>query len=250
MIRVVVSGGFDPLHDYHLDHIKEARKLGDWLIVIVNTDEFLIRKKGFFNLPLLTRLRVLEEYSFVDQVVVCIDRDQSVGETLRLLHPDIFAKGGDRDSASNIPSKEVVVCEEIGCRIVYGVDRGERASSSNYLLEGARITDKPWGYEKALFQTPMYCLKLLHVTKGQSISLQDHTGRDETWRVVDGFPLIELNDVKKCYSPSDIVNIPAKTVHRLSAPQGDVTVMEMSVANLDMTEIHRLKDDYGREDEN
>jgi len=250
MIKVVVSGGWDPLHDYHLDHIQEAKRLGDWLIVIANTDEFLIRKKGFFYLPLLTRLRLLEEYPFVDQVVVCIDRDQTVAETLRLIRPNIFAKGGDRESSSSMPQQEVDACKDIGCKIVYGVDRGERASSSSYLLEGARITDKPWGYEKELFRTPLYCLKLMHLNKGESLSLQDHSGREETWRVVEGFPLVEANGTKKSYNPSDIISIPVNSVHRMSAPQGDVTVMEMSIAHLDMGEIRRLDDKYGRKDEN
>ena len=130
MKKVAVSGGFDPLHPVHLDHMIEAKKLGDWLIVIVNTDEFLVRKRGFLVLTLLERLRLIEEYPFVDQTVVCIDRDQTVAETLRLIKPDIFAKGGDRTS-SNMPQNEIDACREIGCEVVYGVDRGVQEHSTD-----------------------------------------------------------------------------------------------------------------------
>ena len=134
MIKVAVCGGFDPLHSVHLDHMIEAKKLGDWLVVIVNTDEWLIKKKGFFVLPLLERLRLIEEYPFVNQTVVCIDRDDTVAETLRLVRPNIFAKGGDRIS-SNMPQKEIDVCKEIGCEVRYGVDRGVIKSSTNFALD-------------------------------------------------------------------------------------------------------------------
>ena len=130
MKTVAVSGGFDPLHSVHLDHMVEARRLGDWLIVIVNTDEFLIKKKGFFVLPLLERLRIIEEYPFVDQTVVCIDRDLTVADTLRLIRPHIFAKGGDR-YIGNIP--EVEICNKIGCKIIDGL--GEKINSSSELLK-------------------------------------------------------------------------------------------------------------------
>lgn len=243
---VAVSGGFDPLHSVHLDHMIEARRLGDWLVVIVNTDEFLIKKKGFFILPLIERLRVIEEYPFVNQTIVSIDRDQSVAETLRLVRPNIFAKGGDRIS-SHMPKKELEVCKEIGCKIVYGVDRGVRKSSTDFLLEATSIIDKPWGYEKILFQSDSYSIKILHINRNESLSKQVHKGRDEVWRVLEGLPIVEKGEDKQSYNASTLIFIQAGVVHRISAPQGDVTLLEMSLPHLNMDEIVRLEDKYERQ---
>lgn len=132
MTVVVVSGGFDPLHVGHLAYFEEARKLGDYLLVIVNRDEFLIRKKGYAFMPLEDRRRILRELRGVDEVVASIDEDQTVCATLRMLcavpsmRPNVFANGGDRAS---IDSPERPVCEELGIRMVDGLGAKVRSSS-------------------------------------------------------------------------------------------------------------------------
>ena len=77
------------------------------------------------------RIELIEIYPFVDEVVASIDKDGTVAETLRWLKPDIFAKGGDRTPA-NMPQNEIDVCQEIGCKIIYGV--GDRLQSSSDLV--------------------------------------------------------------------------------------------------------------------
>lgn len=249
MIKVAVSGGFDPLHDCHIDHMQEAKKLGDWLVVIVNTDEFLIRKKGFIFQPLLVRLRKIIEYSFVDQYVVCIDRDDTVAETLRLLRPDKFAKGGDRDPAKvPIPQNEIVICKEIGCEIVYGVDRGVRASSSSEFLESIAVVDKPWGYEKVLATYPGYTSKILHINQGESLSEQVHKARLEYWRVNQGFPLVQVGDKEDMCKPGDVVIIPPGVPHRAKAVHSFVQILETALPEVSGEDIVRLQDEYGRVD--
>ena len=129
LIKVVVSGGFDPFcHAGHRAHFKLAKELGDYLIVIVNTDEFLMRKKGMVGVPLAERIGAIADLRYVDEVVVSIDTDQTVAETLRLVHPSIFAKGGDR-TPNNMPQKELDVCRELGIEIVYGVQGRIRHST-------------------------------------------------------------------------------------------------------------------------
>jgi len=129
LVRVAVSGGFDPFpHVGHLAHFKLAKELGDHLTVIVNSDEFLVRKKGVAHTPLVERLEQVKALRYVDEVVVSIDQDQTVAETLRLVKPDIFAKGGDR-TPDNMPTNELDVCKEIGCEIVYGVQGRVRRST-------------------------------------------------------------------------------------------------------------------------
>ena len=133
MVIVAASGGFDPLHVGHIEYLEKARKLGDKLVVILNSDAFLIRKKGKAFMPFLERKKILESLKFVDEVVECIDEDQSVSKTLEQLHPDIFAKGGDR-TAENIPEREI--CDALGITIVSGL--GEKIQSSSALIEKAK----------------------------------------------------------------------------------------------------------------
>lgn len=129
MREVAVSGGFDPIHIGHIRYFKEARKLGDRLVVILNNDAFLIRKKGYVFMPLLERKAILESIIYVDEVIVAVDNDNTVNKTLELIKPDIFANGGDRVKAD--PS-EGRVCQEIGCKQVFGL--GEKIQSSSGLV--------------------------------------------------------------------------------------------------------------------
>lgn len=131
MKTVVTSGGFDPIHKGHIRLIKEASELGDRLIVVLNTDDFLIRKKGKPFMCFEERKEILESIRWVDEVVACIDEDQTVCKTLEMLKPDIFAKGGDR-TLDNIPEKDV--CERLGIDMVFGVGGG-KIQSSSWLLK-------------------------------------------------------------------------------------------------------------------
>ena len=131
-INVVVCGAFDPLHSGHLEHIKEAKKLGDFLTVILNPDEDVIRKRGVVFIPLGQRFQILKALKDVDDVVIAIDGDGTVANTIKMLKPDILAKGGDRNPAS-MPKNEIEACKEVGCEIVYGV--GKQLASSTELLK-------------------------------------------------------------------------------------------------------------------
>jgi len=113
---VAVSGGYDPVHIGHIRQFKQAKKLGDKLYVILNSDRFLIEKKGFVFMPFKERKEILESIRYVNKVIPCIDKDQSVCKTLMKLKPDIFAKGGDRRK-KNTP--EVDICRRLGIRIVF-----------------------------------------------------------------------------------------------------------------------------------
>lgn len=124
----MVSGGFDPLHKGHVRYLKEAKKLGDVLFVILNSDKFLIKKKGYNFMSFAERKEILEELKCVDSVVKCIDKDQTVCETLKLWKPDIFAKGGDR-FYNNVPERHV--CKELGIEMIFNVGGGKIQSSSD-----------------------------------------------------------------------------------------------------------------------
>ncbi len=128
---VVISGGFDPIHVGHIKYISEAAKLGDALYVILNTDDFLIKKKGYVFMPYREREEVLRSIRNVDLVYKCIDKDQSVCESLKVIQPEIFAKGGDK-TIKNIP--EVKVCRELKIRMVFGVGGKDKPQSSSWLI--------------------------------------------------------------------------------------------------------------------
>jgi len=126
---VAVSGGFDPIHIGHIRMIQEATKIGH-VIVILNSDDFLRRKKGYVFMSFEERKEIMESIKGVEQVYKCIDKDDTVIETLRWLKPDYFVNGGDVVEENN---KEKDVCEDIGCKLIYGVG-GEKIQSSSVLI--------------------------------------------------------------------------------------------------------------------
>jgi cytidyltransferase-like protein len=125
MKLVIVSGFFNPLHGGHLDMIQAAAKLGDRLVVIVNNDVQQVLKKDKIILSQDNRYRLITALRDVDEVILAVDEDPPVIETLRIIaktHPYdelIFANGGDRDSEKAIPETEV--CNEYGIKLVFGV---------------------------------------------------------------------------------------------------------------------------------
>ena len=139
MVKVCVAGKFDPLLRGHLDHIKKAKALGDYLVVITHPDDVVVKarlregKKGICVIPLADRIAVLESLKWVDEVVVSVDGNGECAETLRLIRPQIFAKGGDRTDDSRMPSGELTVCKEIGCEVRYGI--GELLTSSSETIQ-------------------------------------------------------------------------------------------------------------------
>jgi cytidyltransferase-like protein len=131
---VCTSGGFDPLHPGHSSCIVESKKYGDTLVVVVNGDSFLERKKGKAFMDLETRCEVVSCLRGVDYVIPFeIENDQTVREALRRIRPHVFTKGGDRVDYTNIP--EWPICQELGIEIVAQVGKPKYWSSSDFLRE-------------------------------------------------------------------------------------------------------------------
>ena len=123
LITVAISGAFDPIHVGHIAYIREAAKLGDRLVVILNNDNFLLRKKGFVFRSFEDRKEELESIKGVDEVIASMDDDQTVCKTLKSVKPDIFAKGGYRTGPQNIP--EFHTCRSIGCKGITNIGGGK-----------------------------------------------------------------------------------------------------------------------------
>ena len=130
---VATSGYFDPLHVGHLECLELASELGDRLIVIVNSDLQAKQKKGKSFMMEEDRLKIVAALRCVDEVFLSIDKDSTQCESLKHLKPDIFAKGGDRTS-DEIP--ELSICRELGIRIVDGLGKKIRSSSSLTGIKG------------------------------------------------------------------------------------------------------------------
>ncbi|MBA7626009.1 Bifunctional protein HldE [subsurface metagenome] len=142
VIVVATGGGFDPIHIGHLNLLEEAKTLGDHLQVWLCTDEWLIRKKGYYILPYEHRKAVLEALPFVDEVVVQIDDGtQSCAAAIRIYKPDILAKGGTYHLGM-IPQEEKDACKEVGCDIMFGVGGHLKEGSSTDFFKKA--IEKLW----------------------------------------------------------------------------------------------------------
>ena len=133
--RVAVSGGFDPLHIGHVRMFAEAQEKFGPVYVILNSDEFLLNKKGKVFMPFEERKELLESLRYVYKVIPCIDEDETVCRTLRMIMPDVFANGGDRTD-ENIP--EWKVCKDLQIETVFGIG-GEKIQSSSDLCKNYEV---------------------------------------------------------------------------------------------------------------
>jgi len=130
----MVSGHFDPFHDGHLDYIKQASKLGNYLICVVSSDEQLRMKKGSVNIPEQGRTKILESVLRgldVPYEVVLNKYDEGtslIAETLKIFKPDILVRGGDK-TIDDMPADEQRVCTQYGIRIVHAKHEIDRHGS-------------------------------------------------------------------------------------------------------------------------
>jgi len=133
MKRIAVSGGFDPIHIGHVRMIQEASKYGN-VVVIANSDKWLLRKKGYVFMPFDERSEILMSIKGVTEVYQAYDDDNTVCISLRGIKLDAFANGGDRKE-DNTP--EMDVCKELGIEMLWNVGGGKIQSSST-LVERRR----------------------------------------------------------------------------------------------------------------
>jgi cytidyltransferase-like protein len=187
---VMATGGFDPVHSGHIAYFKAARALGDMLIVGLNSDEWLERKKGRAFMPWTERLCIINNLAVVDEVYTFDDEDGSARhfiQQVRAHYPTaelIFANGGDR-TQENIPEMDV---SDSNLKFVFGVGGNNKANSSSWILEEwkAPKTLRPWGYYRVLHEVAGTKVKELTVEPGQSLSMQRHADRAEHWLVTSG----------------------------------------------------------------
>lgn len=223
---VLLTGGFDPIHLGHINYFKEASKLGDKLIVGVNSDAWLTRKKGRPFLPYNERVEIIRNLKDVYYTVAFNDDDDSSCDAIiqvREMFPGnhiVFANGGDR-TKENIPEMRL---NDPYLEFVFGVGGTNKQNSSSWILENwaAPRTDKTWGYYKVVYENgPETKVKELVCNPHSKLSLQRHFDRKECWYFMEGEGYINSLDtignliVKGHYKKGDYAFIDYQEWHQL-----------------------------------
>ena len=244
-IVVAVSGYFDPVHKGHIEYFRLAKKLGDKLVVILNNDKQAAMKKGRAFMDEEGRKAVLEALEMVDEVVISVDKDGSVCESIKKVNPDIFANGGDRFS-DEVP--EAKLCSDLGIKIIDNL--GEKVQSSSALVSESRKSgfERAWGKFVSIEKGEGYQVKRLTVDVGKRISLQKHLHRSEHWVIVSGVAKVTLDDDNIILKKNESTYIPIGAIHRLEN-YGKIPLEVIEVQNgeyLGEDDIERFEDDFGR----
>jgi len=223
---VLCTGGFDPLHFGHITYFNAAKELGDKLVVGINSDNWLTRKKGRPFMTWYERSKIIQALKMVDYVIEFNDDDDSarlaIKATREIFPTDeiIFANGGDRGTGNTV-ERDV---KDDNLKFAFGVGGEHKMNSSSQILHNyyENKTDRPWGHYCVLHETPTCKVKNLTVNPGRSLSMQRHQHRNEYWHVISGLGIVheerESSSARKELYKDSHVNIPCGVWHRLSNP--------------------------------
>ena len=185
---VVVSGGFDPVHSGHIAMINDAARFGH-VVVLLNSDEWLTRKKGKPFMNYSERKNILENFKNVFLVLDFDDSDNTAIKGLERVkkyfpnHKITFCNGGDR-TKENIPEMQVD-----GIEFAFGIGGEDKANSSSWILRDALAShteERVWGKFADLYTTTGCKVKELVIKPNAGISFQRHFKRSEIWYVRSG----------------------------------------------------------------
>lgn len=223
---VLTTGGFDPLHSGHIEYFKAAKALGDKLIVGLNSDAWLVRKKGQAFMPSNERVSIIQNLNMVDGVILFNDDDNTAIEAInnvKLLYPNaeiIFANGGDR-TPDNVPE---MIFDDV--KFVFGIGGENKMNSSSWILQEwkAPKTSRPWGYYRVLHEVPGMKVKELTIEPDGALSMQRHLNRSELWMISEGSCIVHSRMPNGYALPSkqldqhDEYKVPANEWHQLVNP--------------------------------
>ena len=217
MSKVLVTGGFDPLHRGHIALLKESKQLGTYLIVGLNSDKWLSRKKGRPFMTYEERKEILLSLSCVDEVISFNDDNDTACDAIAQViqsSPIIFANGGDRHN-ENVPEYNLYKHDD-NVTFRWGIGGTNKQNSSSWLLDNFNNpqTDRTWGYYKVLYEGKGYKVKELVINPHSSLSMQRHKHRSETWNLVSGNAHVIIDNEKMELSMTESVHIPVNTWHK------------------------------------
>lgn len=234
----VVSGGFDPLHSGHIEYFVSAKEIGDYLIVALNSDEWLKNKKGKAFMPFNERKVLIENLRMVDEVIHFTDDEIgscSLGlEKIKEMYPDdkiIFCNGGDRNK-DNIAETNVS-----GIDFRFNVGGSKKLNSSSWLIKDYfnNFEERVWGKFYNLFKDESVRIKELIINSGKGLSFQRHRFRNEIWFVSKGKCLVRYGDSNNENESEEIelnreelFHVPANKWHQIINPFGkDCHIIEI-----------------------
>ena len=266
---MILSGGFDPLHSGHIEMFKTAKSKCDWLVVCVNSDAWLKKKKGINFLDENERLNIIKSIIGVDEAFIFEDDENGSaingiktviskkehysnilanhtyltdGELYSSEPSEIefvFGNGGDRNPKST-PTIEQKFCESNGISLEWNLGNG-KVNSSSWILNRYKawhfeIGDRHWGNYKVTYQDTNKKVKIIEVMPGKSLSLQTHAQRSEHWVVVEGVATVYIETEK--YKHEELVNrnesiyVPLGAKHRLSNKEDTILqIVEVQIGD-------------------
>ena len=266
---IILSGGFDPIHSGHVEMFKNAKEQADYVIVCLNSDEWLTKKKGINFLDFQERSNILSSMKYVDQIVKFDDDEfgSAVNGLKKILEDKhlyekiltdktyltdgevyseetcevefYFGNGGDRNPKST-PSLEQKFCEENGIGLLWGLG-GNKSNSSSWILNRYRdwhfeMTDRSWGNYKVIYQDTNKKVKIIEVMPNCSLSLQSHEKRSEHWVVVEGTANVIIETEKyrreEVVERNESIYVPIGAKHKLINNQNTILqIVEVQIGD-------------------
>jgi len=259
----LVTGGFDPIHSGHIEYLKESKKLSDYLVVGLNSHNWLKRKKGCAFMPWEERYEILKNINCVNEVIPFDDNDNSaidaISKCLKISDKVIFSNGGDRGK-ENIPELEKFK-DNKNVEFVFGIGGTNKMNSSSWIIDNfikeynlqnnkynVLKIEAPWGGHDTIVDHEEYKLKQLFVTPGAKLSLQYHHHRSEHWVIASGVASVQLGDNITDLKAGEYIHIPVGEKHRISNnTDKDLIIVEVQYGEiLEESDIVRLEDSFGR----
>ena len=195
---VLVTGGFDPLHSGHIELFLKAKELGKKLIVGINSDNWLVRKKGKAFMPFNERVSIIKNLKMVDRVIAFDDSDDTACHAI--FHTMctnagkiIFANGGDRTDTTTPEMK--MYGNHSSVEFAFGVGGDFKKNSSSWILQNwtAPKIERDWGYYRELYKGDGFQVKELVINPHSKLTMQRHEYRSETWNLVSGKAHIKMS---------------------------------------------------------
>ncbi len=245
----LVTGGFDPLHSGHITLFKAAKSISDKLIVGVNSDQWLKRKKGKYFMPIQERSTIIRNLTMVDEVITFNDDDNTAKDAIKtvLKYGDdiVFCNGGDRQE-TNTPELDSYKDD---INFAWGVGGHNKINSSSSILKTYNQyhkVERSWGYYRVLYEGDGFKVKELVINPKSRLSRQRHKHRSETWNVVSGEAWVTLNDSHKIKLEQEKgVFIPVNTWHQgINQSNKEAHIVEIWRGNnkeLNENDIERMK---------
>jgi len=250
----IVSGGFDPVHVGHLRMFQDAKNLANKVILLLNNDEWLIKKKGKPFMNESQRKEILDGFESVSEVIIQNSSEKSSSQAIKdfvLKNPNkaiCYCNGGDRSNIENI--READMCKKHGVSLEFRVGGEEKIESSSELTKNylGNVEKRPWGDYHIIAKNTGYQIKEIKVSQGSKLSLQKHENRSEFWQIIKGESKITIESDEHYLKEKEHIYIPKNTVHRIeNIGREELIFIEIQLGDdLKEEDIIRLEDDYGR----